>query len=106
LGASYGNHKIRAAPAAKIPTKIPGISAISMITSWINGGFDHTKKNGATRSIVRNGETRIQCAHHLSYGNHKIRAAPSAKMPTKSPGIMAISMIISWVDGGFDYGFP
>jgi len=41
----------------------------------------------------------------VSYGNHKIRAAPNAKIPTKSPGIRAISIITSWIDGGFDYGF-
>jgi hypothetical protein len=58
---SYGNHKIIAAPSAKMPTKMPITMAISIIPSWVDGGFDYAKKNGATRSIVRNGETRIQC---------------------------------------------
>jgi hypothetical protein len=51
------------------------------------------------------GRRAFSAWHHLSYGNHKIIAAPSAKMPTKIPGIRAISIIISWVDVGFDYGF-
>jgi hypothetical protein len=38
----------------------------------------------------------------VSYGNHKIIAAPSAKTPTKMPITMAISIIPSWVNGGFD----
>lgn len=28
-----------------------------------------------------------------SYGNHRIKAAPAAKMATKRPGMMTISMI-------------
>ena len=32
-----------------------------------------------------NDEAHILACHHVSYGNHKIIAAPSAKMPTKSP---------------------
>src|SRR5688572_21294674 len=49
-----------------------------------------------------NDEAHILACHHVSYGNHKIIAAPSAKMPTKMPITMAISMIPSWVEGGFD----
>jgi hypothetical protein len=39
--ASYGNHKIRAAIPTKMATKIPGIIATSMTTSWVDGGFDY-----------------------------------------------------------------
>ena len=49
-----------------------------------------------------NDEAHILACHHVSYGNHKIRAAPSAKIPTKIPGIRAISIIPSWVEDGFD----
>ena len=64
-----------------------------------------TRKNGATRSIVRTGEAHILAYHHLSYGVHIIRAPIPANTPTKKPMAMAISMITSWVDGGFDSGF-
>jgi hypothetical protein len=39
--ASYGNHKIRAAIPTKMATKILGIIATSMTTSWVDGGFDY-----------------------------------------------------------------
>ena len=56
----------------------------------------------------KNGEAHILAGHHLlylSYGNHKIRAASPTNTLTKAPKAMPISMITSWVDGGFDYGF-
>jgi len=53
----------------------------------------------------KNGEAHILACHHLSYGHHKIQAAIPTKMATNRPGISAISMIPSWIDGGFDYGF-
>jgi hypothetical protein len=36
-----------------MPTKRPGISAISIIPSCVDGGFDYTQKNGVTPSLVR-----------------------------------------------------
>jgi hypothetical protein len=56
----------------------------------------------------KNGEAHILAGHHLlylSYGNHKIRAASPTNTLTKAPKAMPISMIASWVDGGFEYGF-
>ena len=53
----------------------------------------------------KNGEAHILACYFASYGNHKIRAAIPTKMATKRPGIITTSMITSWVDGGFDYGF-
>jgi hypothetical protein len=41
----------------------------------------------------------------LSYGKYKIRPPSSMNTPIKTPMVMAISMIASWVDGGFGYGF-
>jgi hypothetical protein len=54
---------------------------------------------------VRMGRRTFCACHHLSYGKNKIRAAIPTKMATKRPGITTTSMITSWVDGGFDYGF-
>ena len=47
---------------------------------------------------------RAFCAcHHLSYGVNKIRAPSPANTATKPPMAMAISIISSWGDGGFDF---
>ena len=51
----------------------------------------------------KNGEAHILACHHLSYGNHKITAPSNANAPTNMPVTTVISMITSWVDGGFDY---
>jgi len=52
-----------------------------------------------------NRKAHILACYFASYGNHKIRAAIPTKMATKRPGIITTSMITSWVDGGFYYGF-
>jgi len=61
--------------------------------------MDLTRPKGTARpsQSYEMGRRAFTAWHHVSYGNHKIRAAPNAKIPTKSPGIRAISMITSWI---------
>ena len=61
----------------------------------VSRSSNDTQKNGATRSIIRMGRRTFCACHHLSYGHHKIIAAPNANTPTKPPKAMAISIITS-----------
>ena len=62
-----------------------------------------SQKNDAI--VSKNVEAHNLACYFDSYGVNKIRAAIPTKMATKRAGIIATSMITSWGDGGFDYGF-
>lgn len=64
-----------------------------------------TPKRTARPLIRKNSEAHFLTCHQfcLSYGHHKIIAAPNANTPTKAPTAIPISMLPSWVDGGFTY---
>jgi hypothetical protein len=76
-----------------------------MIISWIDGGFDYTKKNGATRSIVRNGETRIQRVASSVIWKPQNQSRPQREDADEESRNKCNFHDNLLVDGGFDYGF-
>ena len=73
--------------------KMREIALSSTVNTSISCNDTHT--NGAPRSLERTGKRIFRAYHHLSYGNHRIIAAPSTNTPTKAPNAMAISTITS-----------
>ena len=86
-------------------TTLPPLVVRSTATSGSNdsnGTTPLTRKSGAT-SPSEIGRCAICACHHLSYGVNKIRAPSPTKTAAKPPMAMAISIISSSGDGGFDF---